>query len=337
MKLYNSITWISRVSLVVIVLLLGCSKDNPQPTGTSADFTEYINRFVAEGKARNVSVDISNLIVEYIDQVTISGSPYCGQSLPGSVPHVQITKSAGCWSNQTDVNKEILIFHELGHALLKRSHYDFELQNGLWVSLMHSGNQFNLYNEFEPALRSYYLDELFNPNTPLPVAVLPKSNSKIVLSDSISITNNWTFHKTVSSLNHVESISNTNYVSAHHSLSIQAPAGGVTDGFSYWVFSVDPSGITTGSELELKVKVKLDNVTTGGVSIVLRGDVGGSQGFFKTTQGVVDIKGTQNFTEYTVSQPYFPAKVSTLYIFLVFFGNSTGTVYFDDVTLINKY
>ncbi len=70
MRREKSITWVSRISIVVIVLLLGCSKDNPQPVAIPGDFSEYINRFATEGKARNVAVDISKLTIEFVKQVT---------------------------------------------------------------------------------------------------------------------------------------------------------------------------------------------------------------------------------------------------------------------------
>ena len=119
MRRYYLSPWFVRVSLALVVGLTDCSKDNPQPSAIPSDFIEYVNRFVAEGKTRNVNVDIRSLKIEYVSQLILNGNHYCGQSVAGSTPLVQITNSAGCWTDQTDLNKEILLFHELGMHCLK--------------------------------------------------------------------------------------------------------------------------------------------------------------------------------------------------------------------------
>ncbi len=187
--------------------------------------------------------------------------------------------------------------------------------------MMHSGNQFYLYSQYDPALRAYYLDELFNQNTTLPPGLQAKLNSRVIFSDSISsFPQNWAFNKTSTSLNHVQSVSGLVYSSLHHSLSIRATQAATPDVFSYWTITVPPTGIATGSELELRVKIRLDNVESGGVSIVLRADAGSDVAAFKTTQGEIDIKGTKDFTEYAVSIPYFRESVSQLESTCYFLG-----------------
>jgi hypothetical protein len=301
------------------------------------EFKVYVWRFIAEGKARNVSVDVSKLVVEFVSQVSISGSPYCGQALSTNPPHVQITQSAGCWTNQTDVNKEILIFHELGHALLGRPHLDYDLPNGMWKSLMHSGNQFNMYYAGQTTLRKYYLDELFNINTLTPAFALPAVNSKIIFQDPIMSFADWAFIKTDPSLTHTADITNTVYASSGNSLTLRSgEASAVSGSFSYLYRKFPVKDVSAASGVTLKVKVKTDNLV-GGASIVIRADYQGQIAGFGSTQGVIDLTGTRDFTEYSARIKCFPDLADTFTVYLVLYGNAIGTVYFDDVVVTNEF
>ena len=64
------------------------------------------------------------------------------------------------WSVASQAFRELIVFHELGHCVLNREHLDDEV-NGVCVSIMNSGLvgcELSLENE---AIRSAYLDELF--------------------------------------------------------------------------------------------------------------------------------------------------------------------------------
>ena len=54
------------------------------------------------------------------------------------------------------INRESLVFHELGHSYLGRGHDDAILDNGYYKSIM------NTYViSYGPDMRDYYIDELF--------------------------------------------------------------------------------------------------------------------------------------------------------------------------------
>jgi hypothetical protein len=324
--------------LLLILTPVACKKDADSIplANVQDDFKMYVNRFVAEANARNVPVDISKLIVEFTPQITLAGAPYCGQALSSNPPHVQITNSTGCWTNQSDTNKEILIFHELGHALLSRSHLDDNFSNGMWKSMMHSGNQFNMYSEYTPALRKYYIDELFNVNTPAPDFSKPKTNSVIVYQDSISKDNVWLFYK-VGSPYQQGTTTSTDYVTAGHALQIVSTQGATNADFSYFEKVLSPNGIAAGSELTLKAKVKTKELINGTATVVLRVDYQGKQISFVTTQGSITIAGNQDFKEFPVTVSYFPEHADKIYVFFVLTGPSVGTAIFDDVQVVNSF
>ena len=161
----------------------------------SSDFQIYIDRFVSEAATRGIKIDISGLNVSYSDTLKF----YCGYGV-WSTRTVQISSRPGCWSQQTDLNKEILFFHEMGHAILVRFHDNTKLPNGDFKTMMFGGNQFSLYSADTPERRKYYLDELFNSSTPAPSWSSLKVSPTIILDDSINFNSKmWRYEQTYGS------------------------------------------------------------------------------------------------------------------------------------------
>jgi hypothetical protein len=78
----------------------------------------------------------------------------------------KISNNAG-----SDLMKEDLVFHELGHGLLNRKHLNTTLENGDWKSIMCGGDKVNgrSWNiNYKGMRRLYYINELFNESTPAP-------------------------------------------------------------------------------------------------------------------------------------------------------------------------
>ena len=144
------------------------------------------------------------------------------------------------------------MFHELGHALLKRDHKTTTLPNGEQASIM-TPDPSMLYNEYTAKKRSYYFQELFEPNTIAPDWSLPKTNATIVLEDDIELTNEWQF-KLSGSPNHVHEISTSVSDSPSSSLAITSLGVGGR------IFLLDVflhtdeyfRRVTTGSENKIK-------------------------------------------------------------------------------------
>lgn len=108
----------------------------------------------------------------------------------------------------------------------------------------------------------------------------------------------------------------------------------VIDTVKIWYWWQKYSGIIpVGRDLTLKAKIKAVNLSGDGVSIVIRcdGEVPNLQ--FASTQGVVNINGTFDWSTYTVSLPNVQSNITSIFVFLVYRPKTTGKVYFDDVTL----
>jgi hypothetical protein len=155
-----------------LLLVLSSSCTDPHKYSIDPAFTDYLQRFENEGATRGKQLDpkTTGLIMEF---GTLSNND-AGLTHYETPIRIQIdktywdaiTKSAGA-----DLMKEDLIFHELGHGLLGRDHLNTTLENGDWKSIMCGGTAVNSrpWNiNFRGIRRSYYLDELFNQNTPAP-------------------------------------------------------------------------------------------------------------------------------------------------------------------------
>lgn len=104
---------------------------------------------------------------------------------------------------------------------------------------------------------------------------------------------------------------------------------------SFWgqTFNTD---IPTGKSLTLRVRIK-GQLEGQGVSIVIRGDdtpdISGNAEQFATTQGDLPIIGTFDWTEYSISLDNVEASTLSLTVYLVYLPETTGDVFFDDVSL----
>lgn len=315
----------------VAMLAVTCKKEeSTAPVVEDPSFKTYLDRFLTEAKARGVNPDVSLLRIIYSDTLNY----YCGYGVQ-SAHQVQISTRAGCWPQLSDTDKEILMFHELGHAVLGRLHDNTKLPNGDYKTMMFGGSQFGLYTEETPERRKYYLDELFNPSTPAPSWSAEKTTPTVLFSDTINVAQNkWDFVQRAGSAQ-TGVVTAEQFVSLGHSLKIYSPS--VTT-FSYWAYLISPPpSIKQGDRLVLSAKVRVQGVSGGsGAIVAFRGDSDSKTLFFKTTQGVVPILGTADFTEYKVELPYYVDATTRIIIYLIMDSNALGTAYFDDVTF-TKY
>ena len=177
---------LSRVLIVVLfsTSLFSCdvfsSKEDepveewePIPSEVLAEVRVIYQRLIDEAETRDATDKFyrtyQQLDIVVQDSLLWQGNEICGF---GSVqandnPQIMIAYNEGCW-DITEFDKEIVVFHELGHAILARGHRDDVLPDGTRASIMYSGNIRSLYSEVRQNRRQYYVDELFDRNTPVP-------------------------------------------------------------------------------------------------------------------------------------------------------------------------
>ena len=162
---------IHKVSLLIIAIFL-CSCEEPIVNIESV-FTDYIDRFEEEAATRGVNVDFSEEGIEIllVDSTSYLYAGYCDKD---QETH-QITIQRNYWDNVTERDRERLLFHELGHCILNRSHKNGLTDDREFLSIMQgSGSQSQYYSvrnrfvNYSGFRKAYYLDELFNGNTARP-------------------------------------------------------------------------------------------------------------------------------------------------------------------------
>jgi hypothetical protein len=146
--------------ILIIVLLSGCDKiGNSEP-----ELLVYLSRFINDASDHNVGYSESPIQLVFSDDLggsagRCSKDKHIRNLKKETQLKVQILKSY--WDNLNDNDKELLMYHELGHCLLNREHNEIILSDGSPKSIMRSHLIEGFYTDVS---KPYYLLELFRPN-----------------------------------------------------------------------------------------------------------------------------------------------------------------------------
>ncbi len=145
---------------VVIILLAGsCAKDEGPQYFVDGSIQPYFNRFMEEAAQRNLNIDLDSMMISgdirVINAQNVIGQ--CGHT--DTEPSVVIVDKF-YWDASSDLEREFVIFHELGHCALFKGHNDISDTQGNCVSIMTSGTSSCIIN-YTAATREALLDELF--------------------------------------------------------------------------------------------------------------------------------------------------------------------------------
>ena len=145
-----------------MIIMIGCEKDEPHVVEVDSRLQIYFDRFAEEAASRGVTVDYASIEIEgKIENIT-GGNNIFGQCQTNSALANTLIVDLNFWNGSNDIEREFVIFHELGHCYLDREHLDDSNDDGICISMMHSGSG-GCTNAFNSSTRSEYLDELFNP------------------------------------------------------------------------------------------------------------------------------------------------------------------------------
>ena len=143
----------------------------------------YVDQFIWEAEKRGVDVDVSKLSFEFEVGIDGGSAQYsivgiCTRS--DKLHLIKIDTLNSLWLLSGDLGKEEVVFHELGHCLLGRLHKDEKFLSDDFASIMRTVGllQYGDLNNFSSLFidpsgllahrRDYYVEELFNENTPPP-------------------------------------------------------------------------------------------------------------------------------------------------------------------------
>jgi len=150
--------------LAILSLLLACREEAIEELNAVDHYVddrlfEYFDNFKAEAAKRNIKVDYEAMNVEGV----ISNIPERGiagqcQTYENGNKAIVIDKSY--WNRVSDLKREFLVFHELGHCVLDRDHLDDTNTDGSCFSIMNSGGAACSLN-YTMLTREALLEELF--------------------------------------------------------------------------------------------------------------------------------------------------------------------------------
>lgn len=124
------------------------------------------------------------------------------------------------------------------------------------------------------------------------------------------------------------------YLSPDHSIKISSQGSG--NDFSFWTQTISASQLSN-KKITLTANIKTVNLLGKGVYIAIRGDdtliPSGSAETFVTTQGNKQITGTFDWKKFSVTLDNVPSNIKSLTFYLIYGENTSGSVYFDDLSL----
>ncbi len=151
--------YIPNLLLALSCLLMGsCSKD-AEPRIVEAELQVYFDAFVSEAAQHQLEIDLSTLdIGGYVQTIETTGT--IGQCISYTNGSKDVVVDESNWNRLDALEKEYVIFHELGHCILRRSHNDTENASGVCESIMQSGEGL-CRSDYTISNRSNLLKELF--------------------------------------------------------------------------------------------------------------------------------------------------------------------------------
>lgn len=163
-KKHKSIRFKNKISLLFIYLLIvGCTEEYKEnlineTLHVDATIAPYFERFIEEGEKRGFNIDLEAKKIEGF-LIDIEENEVVGQCSYNSLGTRKINIDINYWNRATDLEKEFVVFHELGHCYLGRSHDDTQ-NNRSCNSIMHSGTSGCRFR-YNSITRTTYLNELF--------------------------------------------------------------------------------------------------------------------------------------------------------------------------------
>lgn len=123
------------------------------------DLWQYYEEFEKLAAERGLSIDLNELQVS-AEISNIHNPGVAGSCQFGSAINNHITIDQKFWTRSNNLDREFVVFHELGHCVLLREHDEAANINGICLSIMRSGTG-NCRDAYNSQNKSYYIDELF--------------------------------------------------------------------------------------------------------------------------------------------------------------------------------
>jgi len=144
---------------VLILLIASCSDEMDNLIEIDSEILPVIEAFEISAASRGRIINIQDEGVGAIfDETTDNAAGQCIAKANGD-HYIRIDPDY--WNKASAMEKEFLVFHELGHCILGRSHDDSSLAGGTCMSMMTSGLG-GCKIDYSLSTREEYIDELFS-------------------------------------------------------------------------------------------------------------------------------------------------------------------------------
>lgn len=150
--------------IILCFFIFSCQNRQQKVYQVPDEIQPIVSSFIIEAYKRGHRLVIDDLIITYKYNIFTSGIHAAGlcRTRFGHTPIIYIDTTTFNWKN-SEMSREQLIYHELGHCILGRGHTKDTLQNGQPASIMKPSGETLYGSVMSQYKRAYYLDELFNP------------------------------------------------------------------------------------------------------------------------------------------------------------------------------
>jgi len=327
--------------LFLMTAALSCNEDEGDPD--YPDLTNYLDRFEQEAAKLGYDFDLSKIQVAYVDEIKVNNRTYCGFGYSNydgvGLRRIEISKSSTCnWADKTDIERENLVFHEIGHAFLHRSHDETKQCDGSPLSLMNStGNNWKIYGDNEQEKRTYYISELIDPLMALDQCIEYGQDFNVnpVLYTYTKNDEDWFFDSVGGSYSGEQGSDNT--------LSIATSPTTDTNKNGYWYKQFPTLAIPECAEVKLKVRMNSAMLTGKGVALSIRAyhaplarEGSYTEQLLRVTNENSPVTGQLVDHTEELILPCYTRKITYLIIFVVMLGETKGEVVFDEIQIVVK-
>jgi len=190
--------------LSLFFFLSACQTEEPDFTSINVEaaFEPYVVSFIEEGAKRGYDIDFEDTGLTILFGNTPNASASCSEIAGHDFGSHRILVNKDAWNLLNDSLKQRLIFHELGHCELNRTHRNDKFNDGSWKSIMR-GDPLSVEEEQLPIpyfgfRKPYYIDELFDEEVALPDwanlnfdynELAPESKNTLIDQANISVLN----------------------------------------------------------------------------------------------------------------------------------------------------
>ena len=147
--------------LFILFSGVSCIKDESVDLFVDSSLQEYFDRFAVEGELRGFVIDFEALRISGYIRL-IAAPNVIGECAHNEDKPNEVIIDRTYWMGANDLEKEFLVFHELGHCALNREHLDAADSHGHCISIMTSGTGACTI-DYTVATRTGLIDELFMP------------------------------------------------------------------------------------------------------------------------------------------------------------------------------